>query len=195
MKKFSAQKNRGFTLVETLVAISIFTMSVVAVLSVISSSLANISYAKNKIMAGYLAQEGVEYIRNMRDTYILDDPRDGWKDSANNFRLKIAPCIISDGCYFDDQTLIYTSGLNKPMTLIPLISCSGPCPSLYYSSLYGSYNYSQSGAKTPFIRKVLITYPDGTGDNEVKVTSTVSWVQGSGTYNIVLSENLFNWTE
>ncbi len=200
MKNFYIQKNKykkGFTLVETLVAISIFTVSVVAVMSVIAVSLADISYAKNKIIAGYLAQEGVEYIRNIRDTYILNAPAYGWGVSVgNNFRLKITPCTSPNGCYFDDQDLVFSSGLDKPITKITINSCVVPCPYLYYSSLYGSYNYSPAnGVQSPFIRKVVITYPDITGDNEAKVTSTVSWVQGSGTYSIVLSENLFNWTE
>ena len=75
MKKFFQQKNKGlacrsmaegFTLVETLVAISIFTMSILALLVILTQGIANTNYAKHKITASYLAQEGIEYARNVR---------------------------------------------------------------------------------------------------------------------------------
>lgn len=68
----------GFTLVETLVSISIFTMSILGLMTVLSQGIVDIGYAKKKIMAGYLAQEGIEYVRNMRDTYVLYTPLTGW---------------------------------------------------------------------------------------------------------------------
>lgn len=86
MKKFLRQKNKGFTrtpkfgvtpkgggftLVETLVAISIFTLSILSLMSVLASGISNTTYAKNKIIAGYLAQEGIECARNTRDNYVL----------------------------------------------------------------------------------------------------------------------------
>lgn len=67
MKLFK-QRNGAFTLVETLVAISIFTVSILGLMLVLASGISNINYAKNKITASYLAQEGIEYVRNMRDT-------------------------------------------------------------------------------------------------------------------------------
>jgi len=42
------QKNKGFTLVETLVAISIFVVSLLALMVVLGSSVSSTSYAKNK---------------------------------------------------------------------------------------------------------------------------------------------------
>lgn len=83
MKIFLKQKNRapvpyeaksfrsGFTLVETLVAISIFTMSVLGLMSVLASGLSDTSYAKQKMTATYLAQEGIEYARNLRDNAVI----------------------------------------------------------------------------------------------------------------------------
>jgi len=61
----------GFTLVETLVAISIFTVSILGLVAVISDGVVSTRYAKQKIAASYLAQEGIEYVRNIRDREIL----------------------------------------------------------------------------------------------------------------------------
>ncbi len=71
MRKLFKQKNRGFTLVETLVAISIFTIGILSLMSVLASGIANTNYAKEKMAASYLAQQGIEYVRNMRDNYVL----------------------------------------------------------------------------------------------------------------------------
>ena len=68
MKIHSQQKNKAFTLIETLVAISIFTMSILGLLSVLASGISNTNYAKQKVAATYLAQEGIEYVRNLRDS-------------------------------------------------------------------------------------------------------------------------------
>lgn len=80
MMRLLKQKNKGggFTLVETLVGLLIFSMSVVAMMSVLGSGLQDTTYAKQKIVAGYLAQEGIEYARNVRDTYALNG--DGWEE-------------------------------------------------------------------------------------------------------------------
>ncbi len=82
MQKFFKQKNKAFTLIETLVAISIFTMSILGLMSVLASSISNTNYAKQKMAATYLAQEGIEYARNMRDTNVLSDTtstQHGWE--------------------------------------------------------------------------------------------------------------------
>src|SRR3989344_4652981 len=84
MKKTLRQKNKGpaqyrksklsgsgFTLVEMLVAISIFTVALVGIMFILGSGIADTNYAKRKMVATYLAQEGIEYIRNMRDSYTL----------------------------------------------------------------------------------------------------------------------------
>jgi Tfp pilus assembly protein PilV len=134
------QKNNGFTLVETLVAVSIFTMSILGLLIVLSGGISDTSYAKKKIIASYLAQEGIEYARNMRDTAVLynaTSPQGGW----NNFK---------------------------------------------------SANVSYPSNDSNFIRNVSMTPVNA---DEVRISSDVSWTQGSGNYNITFSEDLFNWVE
>ena len=61
-----------------------------------------------------------------------------------------------------------------------------------YSSTTGKYGYT-AGANSVFTRKITMQVVNV---NETKISSTVSWVQGSGTPpSVTLSENLYNWVE
>ena len=72
---------RGFTLIETMVALAIFSVSIVSLIAMTSQGVANVSLAKNKLIASYLAQEGIEVVRNNRDSFGFDslnpDPLSG----------------------------------------------------------------------------------------------------------------------
>lgn len=188
MFKFFTKKNAGFTLVETLVAISIFSVSLLGLMSILATSISNTSEVKEKNIATYLAQEGIEYMRNMRDTYMLYDAggaATGWTNFNN--KLTGAFCTIS-GCYFS------ADAFSGPMNNLPMSSCaSGSCPQMKYDASTGKYGYTYS-TSSPFTRKITVTLM-GSPTYEVKVFSTVFWTQGSGTYNMTLSENLFNWIE
>lgn len=195
--KFFKQKNKsnsGFTLVETLVAISIFSLAVLALMSVLSQGITNTTYAKTKITASYLAQEGIEYIRNMRDTFVLYDTTSGaagWTKFNN--KLTTNSCDTA-GCYFDDRNVDYTNHSQPMANLLLLTGCSNvPCTNgtLLYDAPTGKYGYA-SGTSTSIIRKIKTA---AVSANETRVTSTVTWNQGSGTYSVVFSESLFNWVD
>ena len=206
MKFFYKQKNqacppclkhsfcrRGFTLVEMLVAVSIFTASILALLGILAQGISNTGYAKRKMIASYLAQEGVEYIRNMRDTYMLysGGAQTGW----NNFNatlVDISACNGVNGCYINADSLNYSDS-TQPMIDIALTACaSSTCSNgaLLYNSATGKYGFSGTASGlTRKIRTVVVSA------DETKIISTVSWSQGSGNYSVVFSENLFNWIE
>ncbi len=176
-------KNTGFTLVETLVAISIFSMSLVALMSILGSGISDTNYAKQKIIAGYLTQEGIEYIRNMRDTYVLY-PANG--TTWNSFKVQLTSCNLGNECGFNTSLYVFPLGSNfiKKCTSDPNI-CK-----VYLNN--GNYNTNSSGVDSGFTRKIWM---DAVGADELKIYSKVEWTQKSGTYSIIFSENLFNWIE
>jgi Tfp pilus assembly protein PilV len=189
MMKKNKKLNEGFTLVETLVAISIFTMSLLGLMSIMASGISDTSYAKKKIIADYLAQEGIEYIRNMRDTFVLysSDAQNGWNNFYSN--LTAHSCQAANGCYFNADNL-FSLTPPMPMTKITLLACSSSCPDILYDDTTGKYGYA--GADSGFSRKIQISQISA---DEIKVSSIIYWTQGSGNYNITFSEDLFNWVE
>ena len=196
MIKFLKQKNNknsGFTLVETLVAIAIFTISIIALMAVLANGISDTTYAKTKMTATYLAQEGIEYIRNMRDDYVLYSTMT--ESDWSGFVAEVAYyCKAGSGC-----------GFNNSISPIPnnqiqnfLFKCSGTVPNpldpceLYKN--YGNYSVIQNGGTdSGFVRDINMIYMTSTG--EIKIISTVHWKQGSGNYSVSFSENLFDLSQ
>ncbi|HEY4714947.1 MAG TPA: prepilin-type N-terminal cleavage/methylation domain-containing protein [Candidatus Paceibacterota bacterium] len=192
MKKFlqpttyNLKATQGFTLIETLVALAIFSTSIVALISVTGSGVANTNYAKNKFIASYLAQEGVELVRNIRDTNsLLLGP---WADflGGSDGTKGVGKCISLIGCDIDPKTL----------TVSPCPNQNG-CPLFYdYTDTGdGFYTYPTGATSSPFTRKITVTDVAQPSSEEVNITSTVSWNQGGATHRTSYSENLLNWIQ
>ena len=193
MSKFFKKKNKGpapyeargfrsgFTLVEMLVAVSIFTVSLLGIMAVLAGSIANTNYAKRKMVATYLAQEGIEFIRNVRDTEVLYTTSSGWADFKDAIKDCDSPSSSDKYCYFNDLDVIKKCDIGGK-----------DCPPLKYNPDTGKYNYSL-GENSGFVRSIQAK--DGGSSDEVKIFSKVEWTQGSGAYSITFSENLFNWIE
>src|SRR3989344_5121402 len=58
----------GFTLLETVVALGVLVTGIASVFSLSLQAIANASVSKNKLVAINLAQEGIELVRQIRDT-------------------------------------------------------------------------------------------------------------------------------
>lgn len=65
--------NKGFTLIETLVAIAVLMIAVAGPLSIAHKALTGALYAKNQSIASFLAQDEMELIKNIRDNYLVDN--------------------------------------------------------------------------------------------------------------------------
>lgn len=182
-------KQKGFTLIETLVAIFILTMTIGALLTLTTGGFYSVRYARNQIVANSLMQESLEYIRNDRDSAMLAGTTwDTWRGNMNS-----AGCF-SNTCYVDP----YTTGVN-------IQSCSSVdhCPSVtYYSDRY-FYGYDGNsypfaiGQKytTSFVRSVAMSYANsGADQNQVVVTVKVKWLNGTNPKEVSQSTLLTNWT-
>lgn len=183
--------NRGFTLVETLVAVSIITISVAGPLYTANRAIVAAENARNQLTASHLAQEGIEYVHLMRDNGYLSayqaNPATAssvaWADFiSGGSAASITQCRVS-ACTLDPaRPMGYGSGFS-------LIGCSGPsCDPLYLSNTI--YTVQQIGVKTPFTRTVQAF---DVSANDERIVSTVSWSYHNIPYSVTVSNHLTPW--
>lgn len=177
--------NQGFTIVETLVALAIFSSSIVFLIVVSSGGVSNTTLAKSRLTASYLAQEGVEAVRNIRDTSVIADPSgEGW----STFISSTSSCTGTQGCNIDPSSL-------------DICACTGSTCNIPYSEASGYFGYDQSHAcdlpsgsiASPFTRTIFILQIPETAANDVLVTSKVTWYQGVSEQTITYQNILMDW--
>jgi prepilin-type N-terminal cleavage/methylation domain-containing protein len=183
----------GFTLVETLVAISIFSLALTAFFTAARFNIAATTSAKNEVIALYLAQDALEYVRaKINDRMIRgQDPSDQWL--KNGFDK----CIDEpDGCFIDTRLdPSFPISTNEYIT----VCGGGVCPVLQYNTITNQYGYGTGAGwvGTQFRRRIVMTEYDlygvsiQTGTEEVAVTVIVEWPSGFGTRNIALRANFY----
>ncbi|MBU4480158.1 type II secretion system GspH family protein [Patescibacteria group bacterium] len=161
----SLKSNRGFTLVETLVAITILLVSIAGPMSLSQQGLKSTRLSKNQITAFYLAQDAVEFIKNKTITNILD---------SRSFDFGLNPC--DPGPCRIDTTDASTN------------ACGGPCD-LLHKSPEGLYGYDGSWTETDFRRKITVTEGVANPD-ELLVTVEILW--DNGVKNIIVKDSIFD---
>lgn len=183
---YTKTKEKGFTLVEILVAISILSISILATFTAVSTAMRSTSFAEDQIVAYYLADEGLEFIRNTRDSNALRHLVALGSGSTYGWLSGIAQ-VASDPCY--PGKVCYVDVPHNTITACSTNAAS--CPALLYNSSLGVYEYV-SGTATQYKRSISVTAISAT---EASVTVTVSWTaQGiSKSYTQMLT--LRNWTE
>ncbi len=187
MKFFKFKNNnKGFTILEALVAISILSISVAGMIGVTASSMSYSRYASDSITANYLLEEAIDSVRNSRDSILKKDSND-W----GSFLSKYSSCFNQRGCILDVEKFSPTVNLGD----VALCSSTG-CSPFYYdnntSGNYVFYNYRNVGVLSRFTRMVKMTNLT-TDHNEVKVVATVTWTNGSSQKSQSLETYLSNW--
>ena len=170
-------KNRGFTIVESLVAIAILLVVISGVGSAIQTGISSYIFSKNQIIAFYLAQEGFEQIRNIRDENSLNG-----RNWLTGLSLNLA-----DPCYFGNAC-----------TVEPIVSSSatrcvggpGTCPFLGQDTATGFYGYNSSWPATVFKREIIL---QELNDHEIAILVNVDWSKGVVTRRFQARENILDW--
>lgn len=181
---------KGFTLIETLVAVLLLATAIAGPLTIASKGLSSAVVAKNQIAAFYLAQDAMEQVRYLRDSACLAVAPASCTTGV--WLSSLANCVSSDGsasCELDSLGFY-------PST--PTVCTGGVCDYLRYDSANQSYNYNTSAAITPqhFLRTITIqNNPSGSTPDEATVTVTVSWSDYAGVTHApaTLRESIFRW--
>ncbi|MEN9582648.1 MAG: hypothetical protein RL641_602 [Candidatus Parcubacteria bacterium] len=199
--KFVSRKNKnstdGFTIVETLVAVAIFSVSISAVISVSAKGITSTTNSKNRIVANYLAQEEVEYIRHLRNKY-SEAPGVAytWADFVDLVTpcdTKTQPqtmCAIADPTIFNPATTTQTTEVFKCQNLD---ECQDYPVYLDTNGYFYQSSLAGTGTATIFHRYFTVEI-NPTNKNEVKLIASVFWKErNNAEKNVTLTETLTNW--
>lgn len=179
-------KPSGFILVEVIVSISILTSAVAAALTVASKSVFLASYSKDQIIATYLAQEGLEILRNKRDENMLSGLPWTTNIWTSECKAGINKCRVDLGW-----------GVSQPL----IEKCTGGCSFVLDRNLStGVYAHvhpaGPSWVVTKFSRSVQTSNVSGGGSpNEMRVTSVVTYRAGGIMKTVTMTENLTSWIQ
>ena len=170
-------KNQGFTIVESLVAIAILVLAITGAASAIQTGISSYIFSKDQITAFYIAQEGIEQIRNIRDENALNN-RDWLAGLAAN---------SSDPCYFGNACIV-----DPVQSSVPTRCSGGPgsCPSLRQDVVTSFLGYNLSWPETIFRREIILKQINA---SEISILVTVNWSKGLVTRQFRARENILNW--
>lgn len=153
MKKNVLKTKKGFTLIESVVAILVLAIGIAAVVLLIARSTRDANDARDQIIASMLAQEGIELVRNLKDSGTLNSSYD-----------ESSEC--SSGC--DNLIVDYSSGIVLQNGVKRLRINDN-----------GFFEHGGGSNQTKFAREIILTI---TGDEDddpstrvINVSSTVWW--------------------
>ena len=164
MSPHQVSSSKGFTLIETLVAIAVLGVGLIPAFIQASSALSLSQTVRNSLTATYLAQEGIETIRAMRD--------------ANWFAGDPFGQGISDACAGGCQVQWDKA---EPLQLAD--------PSLKLDPVTGLYQYD-TGTDTGFHRTVTTT---SISAHELKVVVSIDWRDRTGDKKFEVEDHLYDW--
>ena len=172
-------KSKAFTLIEVIVATFIITVGIGGVFVLIQKTISDTSILVGRLTAAYLAQEGIEIVKNIRDTNFLKF----YKGDINEDQWTQGLTGCEDGCGTD-----YTNSVLSPDDDDRYLKIEG-----------GFCKYSASGTETSFKRKITVfdlvdlTDPEDGIIDQMKVLVEVSWEERGNVHQVAVQENVYKW--
>lgn len=167
-------KEKGFTLVETLVAIAILLVIIVGPMSIAQKGIQNAFFAREQLTAVFLAQEAIEGVRELRDNNaidVYDSPL--FTDNTEKWYGDIIGGCRGAECAYDEGVL-------------ELCNVNNECV-LKYSA--GTYDHDGAGDSSIYTRKVVVGPQSGAG---IPVTVSVTWAGKVRQGEIVLQSWIYD---
>ncbi len=156
----------AFSLIEVFVVMTIVLIGLIPAVFLMVKTLDVSVLTLEKLTAAELAQEGVEIVRNIKDSKVISEKFDDW---YNN---------LSDGIYYADYN---DDKLTGPISsaLIPYLKQDSD----------GFFNYDW-GNTTSFKREIKIKKIN---DHHLKINSIVSWQHKGNNFNVNVESHLYKY--
>jgi prepilin-type N-terminal cleavage/methylation domain-containing protein len=164
--------SKGFTFIEVIIAIFILVVVIVGVYNAFSTMVVLTSDITMRFTAAYLAQEGLEIMRNIRDTNWINgrDWRAGLADANTN---------CENGCQADYKSYNLSDA---------------PYGDTYLKLDSNGFYNNTNGEDTKFKRKIIVKEVNPGGNSNVLYGDViVTWEEKQKTYSFEAEEYLYNW--
>lgn len=168
MEQGSVQAS-GFTLVEILTVLFVISVAMIGLLALIVQNIQSQNFNKYNLIAYQLAQEGIELVRQVRDSNV---------NNSLSWDTNLAP-----GYYYMDY-----------LDTVPINTSAGAPETKLYQDTAGFYLHDSGASSTPFYRLLEIEKLSGL-DYASYVRSTVSWEEHGRDYTYQLETILYDWRE
>ncbi len=109
MNKKNNEKNQGFSIIEVMVCTTIILVTFTSIYTLINHSMVFHDLAYSKLTASYLAQEGIEIVRNIRDNNYIQGKK--WDAGLNSGYYQVQYNSSQLDAYTGDNLKIDSSGL------------------------------------------------------------------------------------
>ena len=212
ISKNSAKFLTGFTLVESMVAITILLTAIVGSVSLVARGIFDFKFAKNKLVAMNLAQEGIELVRVIKENNVLCDSLNGnpphqWDKKPGGGNLDGHDYAVDSNAIPIDIDCTPPGGSDIKIQTPSLTgSCNSP---LLFDPANGRYSYV-SGNPTMFSRCIHICTPPSSGkvcgsapdtgdtpvippSDQMDIVSVVQWKEGGNDRSVTARERVYDW--
>jgi prepilin-type N-terminal cleavage/methylation domain-containing protein len=190
MKKKIKSSQKGFTLLETLVAIFILTLAITGPVYISSVAFHNTIDSRDNISAQYIAEEVIEVIRNKRDKKALEleQPDPLWLSAL----LNNVPCVNEPGDSDNKCVMTRQSDGNYVFSV-----CNGGiCPRIpfYPDGTFSVYGEDGVLSTSKFTREFYIQKETlvGSDTSGVKLVVNIKWTDKGRPKIYTLEERLYN---
>jgi Tfp pilus assembly protein PilV len=173
-----SSRQTGFMMIEAVLSIFILGTILIVFVQIISKTYSEKNDKINILIATSLAQEGIEVVRNVRDT--------NWKSDRDGFDSSNWPVSGNQNAYVEYS-------INYDVS--PALKSHPPSNLLRIRSADNFYTHATWGATgtltaSKFSRTVNIGAKNAS-TGSVSVTSTVTW--NSGAKNVSITDTLYEW--
>lgn len=181
-KNNSCKSGVGFTIIELVISVSILSVAIIGIYASFSMMSVLSTEMSDRLIAVYLAQEGLEIVKNIRDTNWMSQDLE-----ARSWDEGLSACENEPGCEVDYKTNGSAESPVYPWQERFLTT----------SSDAGFYGYS-AGEETKFKRKITIN--KSSAPYALRVKAEVFWnskptiINPTGAEESIIVENiLYDW--
>ncbi len=195
---------KGFTLVEALIAVSILMIAVVSTMSISQRSLLSSIVSRDQMTASFLAQDGLEAVKNIRDQVAIN----ALGSTSTVWLQGLEGCLCTGtSCDFTSSSFTYCkidSTANPTPTVSGIISSNTRTPLQMTNipdnatGIFLKYDYT-GATESKFYRLINIQLPAipvgsyGSNPNEAIINVRVYWNSQQGQQSVDINDFLYNY--